>query len=211
MFKAILAAAAALTLTAQITIADTFKAGEHYEVLSTPVVTANKSKIEVVELFWYGCGHCYKFEPMLVAWKKQLPADVDAKGQPAMWNSAMQLHARAFYTAKALKVLDVMHPVLFNEMNVERKRLNSEASIKELFVKNGVDGDAFSKTFNSFGVSSQIKLADSRARSYGLQGTPEIVVNGKYRIATGLAGSQAKMLEVAAFLIEKERQMMLAK
>lgn len=206
MLKVILAAFAVLSLSAQLALAETFKAGEHYEVLPTPVITSDKSKVEVVELFWYGCGHCFKFEPMLEAWKKQQGEDVVVVGQPAMWNATMQLHAKAFYTAKALNVLDKMHQSLFNAMNIQKQRLKDEASIKALFVKNGVDGEAFSKTFNSFGVNSQIKLADSRARSYRMQGTPEMVVNGKYRIAAGLAGSQAKMLEVASFLIEQERQ-----
>ena len=71
-----------------------------------------------------------------------------------------------------------------------------------------MDAETFKKTFASFGVESQVKLADSRARSYGVQGTPEIIVNGKYRIASSLAGSQSKMLEVASFLIEKERKML---
>ena len=208
MFKVILAAVAAVTLTAQLAVAEAFKAGEHYEVLSAPVVTSDKSKIEVVGLFWYGCSHCYKFEPMLEAWQKQQTADVNFLAQPAMWNTPMRLHAQAFYTAKTLKVLDTLHPALFAAMNVERKRLNDEASIKAVFVKNGVDGEAFSKTFSSFGINSQVSLADSRARSYGIQGTPELVVNGKYRVAAGLAGSQAKMLEVVSFLVEKERKAM---
>ncbi|NRB37843.1 MAG: thiol:disulfide interchange protein DsbA/DsbL [Pseudomonadales bacterium] len=205
MLKVILAAAAAFTLTAQLAIADTFKAGEHYEVLPVPVVTSDKTKVEVVELFWYGCGHCFKFEPMLKTWKRQQGEDVVVLGQPAIWNKTMTLHAQAFYTAKALNVLDKMHPILFQVMNIEKNRLKNEDSIKAVFVKNGVDAEAFSKTFNSFGISSQVKLAESRARSYRMQGTPEMVVNGKYRIAAGLAGSQAKMLEVASFLIEKER------
>ena len=183
-------------------------AGKHYKVLPYPVRTRDASKVEVVELFWYGCGHCYKFEPMFEAWAKQQAADVLVLQQPAMWNKTMRVHAHAYYTAQALGVLDTTHMPLFKALNVDRKRLADKASLQAFFVKLGVDGEKFAKTFDSFGVNSQVNLADSRARSYKMQGTPEIVVNGKYRVASGLAGSQAGMLEVASYLIEKERKAM---
>ncbi len=206
MLKVCLSLFAAMAFSFQVTMAEEFKAGTHYQVLSPAVVTSDKTKIEVVELFWYGCGHCYKFEPLLQAWKKQQQADVTVLGQPAIWNATMQLHATAFYTAKALRVLDTLHPAIFRTMHVEKNRLNNQKAIEKVFTKQGVDAQKFNKTFASFGVQSQVKLADSRARSYGVQGTPEMVVNGKYRISASLAGSQPKMLEVASFLIEKERQ-----
>lgn len=210
MLKPILTALLAFTLTAQVTLAETFKAGEHYEVLPATVMTSDKSKIEVVELFWYGCGHCFHFEPMLTVWKAQQADDIVVKQQPAMWNKTMTLHAKAFYTAQALGLLDKIHEPLFAALNdkTQRRTLNNEEGLQAFFVKFGVDKETFTKTFNSFGINSQAKLADSRARSYRMQGTPEIVVNGKYRVAAGLAGSQAKMLEVASFLIEKERQLL---
>ena len=208
MLRVFVSLLAAMAFSIQLAIAADFKAGTHYQLLSAPVITSDKTKIEVVELFWYGCGHCYKFEPMLQAWKKQQSDDVIVIGQPAMWNPTMQLHATAFYTAKALRVLDKLHPAIFHTMHVEKNRLKSTDAIADIFIKQGVDAETFKKTFASFGVESQVKLADSRARSYGVQGTPEIIVNGKYRIASSLAGSQSKMLEVASFLIEKERKML---
>ena len=117
----------------------------------------------------------------------------------------MELHARAYYTADVLGVLDTMNPVLFQAMNVDGKRLASEEEIKALFVANGVEADAFTKAFNSFGVSSQVKQADARARTAKITGTPSMMVNGKYLVTARKAGSQAGMLEVADFLVEKER------
>lgn len=205
MLKNIAKLACLFILFSNVAIAEEFEAGKDYEVLPAPVITHDKSKVEVVELFWYGCTHCFHFEPMLNAWKAKQADDVDFLRVPAMWNSSMQLHAKAFYTAKALGVLDKMHPVIFHAMNVEHNRLRTEDAIAELFAKQGLDAEAFSKTFNSFGVNSQVKLAESRAKSYRLQGTPEMVVNGKYRLSTSLTGSQEKMLKVADFLIAKER------
>ena len=111
----------------------------------------------------------------------------------------------AYYTADVMGVLDTMHNVIFQAMNVDRKRLGSEDEIAELFAANGVDEAEFRKTFNSFGVGSQTRQANSRVRSAKISGTPELLINGKYRINTRAAGSQANMLKIADFLIAKER------
>ena len=128
---------------------------------------------------------------MLTQWKKTLAEDVDFRGSPAIWNPNMELHARAFYTAQVLGVMDTMHPVIFQAMNVDRKRLGSEQEIADLFVANGVSAEDFSKAFNSFGVNSQVRQANSRARAAKVTGTPSLMVNGKYRIDTRKAGGQA--------------------
>lgn len=185
--------------------ADNYIAGKHYEVLPTPVTTRNKNKIEVLEVFWYGCSHCFDFEPMLVSWKSKLPNDTDFYQMPAMWNPVMVLHAQGFYTAKALGILDKVHQPFFNALNVEKKRINNQAALASYFTTFGVDKKTFDKTFNSFGVTSQVALANSRAKSYRIQGTPEIIINGKYRVASSMAGNQPEMLKIASFLIEKER------
>ena len=205
MPKILLAAFAALLFSVQTVNADTYVAGQHYEVLPSPVLTRDKNKIEVVELFWYGCSHCFSFEPMLGTWANQLPEDVDFPQVPAVWNKTMELHARAFYTANALGILDKVPQPFFTALNVERQRLNNQGSIATFFSKFGVEKKTFDNTFNSFGVNSQVKLAESRAVSYRMQGTPEIVVNGKYRVAGNLAGSHENMLKVAQFLVNKER------
>lgn len=184
---------------------DTWKAGEDYDVISPAIRTAEPDKIEVHEFFWYGCGHCYNFEPLVVQWKKTLPEDVVVVGSPAIWNKPMELHAQAFYTAEVLGVLDDVHLPMFQALNVDGKRLLSEKEIATLFEKHGVDREEFSRAFNSFGVSSMTRQANARARAAKITGTPEMMVNGKYRITTRKAGSQANMLKIADFLIEKER------
>lgn len=194
-----------LMLLAQPAVADEYIAGTHYEVLPAQVITRDKNKIEVVELFWYGCVHCFHFEPVIGAWKAKLATDVDFHQVPAMWNPTMSLHAQAFYTAKSLGVLDKIHQPFFAYLNVQKKSLKDIDDLADFFAQYGVDRENFRKTFNSFGVTSQLNLADSRARSYRIQGTPEMVINGKYRISSSMSGSQAKMLEVAEFLIAKER------
>ena len=188
--------------------AKSYVEGTHYDLIVPSVLTADAARIEVVEFFWYGCGHCYNFEPMVGQWKKSLGEDVAFRGSPAVWNKSMELHARAYYVAEVLGVLDTMHIVLFQAMNVDKKRLSSEAEVAALFAANGVSTEDFTKALNSFGVSSQARQAASRARAAKITGTPEMMVNGKYRITTRKAGNQAKMLEIATFLIDKERAAM---
>lgn len=182
-----------------------FEEGKHYERLSQPVRTRDDDKIEVVELFWYGCPHCFHIEPLISTWLTQQPDDVDFWRSPAMWNNAMQVHARAFYTAEALGMLEQLHGPLFEAINLQGRELTREAELKQLFVDHGVKPEDFDKTFKSFGVTAKVQQADARARSYQIRGTPEIVVDGTYRITARLAGSQAAMLEVVDFLIDRIR------
>lgn len=180
--------------------------GEGFVRIAQPVRTSDANKIEVVEVFWYGCSHCFDFEPMVSAWAKQLPEDVAFVQSPAMWNDLMVLHAQAFYTAKALNILDQVHEPLFDEINLKKNPLRNRDAIEKLFLEHSnIDAETFRKTFDSFGVKSQVRQADSRARSYGIAGTPELIVNGKYRVTGRAAGSKANMLKVAEQLIEQER------
>lgn len=182
-----------------------YQEGVHYDVVSPALRARNPEKIEVVEFFWYGCGHCYNFEPLLTRWKKTLADDVDFVGSPAIFRPPMDLHAKAYYTALALGVFDTMHPAVFAAMNVDRKPLGTEADLAALFEANGVSAKDFASTFNSFGINSQMRQADARWRSVKISGTPELLVAGKYRVTTGKAGSQAGMLKIADYLISMER------
>jgi protein dithiol oxidoreductase (disulfide-forming) len=182
-----------------------YQAGKHYQVIPVPVRTANPDKIEVNEVFWYGCPHCYHFEAILEPWVKKLPADVDFERTPAIWRPAMEVHSRAYFAAKQLNMLDAMHMVIFKSMQEEKKGLVNEDEVAALFVAHGADDAAIRKAYNSFSVQSLTRQADARVRSYGVQGTPEIIVNGKYRVSSSDTGSQESMLDVASFLIEKER------
>lgn len=193
----------ALLLSGGTSAEEQWEEGVHYTLIN-PAIRMPGKNVVVTEFFWYGCGHCYNFEPMLEAWGEQLPEGSVLEPSPAAWNDGMSLHARAYYTALALKVKDQVHLKIFEAMNLKRNRLGSQAAIKEIFVANGVDGDAFDNAFTSFGVDSQVRLADSRARQARITGTPSMMVAGKYMISTRGAGSQANMLKIAEYLVEKE-------
>ncbi|MDG2273539.1 MAG: thiol:disulfide interchange protein DsbA/DsbL [Halioglobus sp.] len=184
----------------------TYVAGVDYDLITPPVRVVDGDKIQVTEFFWYGCGHCYTFEPMLEQWKKIQPDDVSFRGVPAVWAEKMELHAKAYYAAQTLGVLDTMNPVIFQAMNVDRKPLATQAEIASLFVANGVSEEDFTKAFNSFGVSSLVRQGIATAKSAQITGTPALMVDGKYHVSSRKAGSQADMLKVVDFLVEQERQ-----
>tara|TARA_R110002073_G_scaffold214922_2_gene375230 strand:- start:2102 stop:2743 length:642 start_codon:yes stop_codon:yes gene_type:complete len=184
-----------------------FVAGTHYTELAAPVNTNDSSKIEVLEVFWYGCSHCFRFEPLIANWEATMAADVDFGRFPAMWNGLMEVHAQVYYTAEAMDVLDAVHEPVFNAINLEGNRLQNEGQIGALFAKQGVSEADFKKAFNSFSVRTKVNQAKQRMQAYEIRSTPNMIVNGKYLVTTGEAvRTQAEMLEVVDFLVEKERQ-----
>jgi len=180
--------------------------GTHYQRIEAPAKTRKGDKIVVTEVFWYGCSHCNQFQPIFEAWGKQLRDDVVIDHSPAIWNKPMIVHAHLFYTVKAFRLEDKMHREIFDAMHLDKKRLASKEQIFPLFEKHGISEVDFTKTFDSFGIKSQVQQANARARGYGITGTPEVVVNGKYRISGRMTGSQGEMLNVASYLIAKERR-----
>ena len=184
-----------------------YEADKHYLVLPQAVRTSDPGKIEVAEVFWYGCPHCYQYSGTIKAWADTLADDVVFVRNPTtLGRRQAEIHTRAYYTAKALNNLDKMHGKLFSAYHDQKNYLRNEREIGDLFVEAGVDRDKFTSVFNSFGVISQSAQAESRARGYRVTGTPSLIVNGRYRITGQSAGSNAAMLDIAEFLIEKERQ-----
>jgi cyclophilin family peptidyl-prolyl cis-trans isomerase/protein-disulfide isomerase len=182
-----------------------FVAGEHYVVLDRPVPTRDSSKVEVVELFSYGCPHCYEFEPLVKEWGKQQAGDVDFWFSPAVWSKSMELYAKAFYTARELDVEEKIHLPLFTAIVIKQKSIRNESDLADFFAQHGVDKKVFTETFNSAAVEKRARHAEERVRLYKPVGVPEIIVNGKYRVDRMRAGGLTEMLAVAEYLVNKER------
>lgn len=183
-----------------------FVEGTHYDELSSPVRTADPNKVEVTEVFWYGCGHCYAFEPLVESWEAQLASDVAFVRSPGMWSQIMETHAQIYFVAQALGVLDKTHVLIFDEIHQRGNSLQTQQAVRALFVREGVDADEFDKTWSSFAVNSKVKQAGTRMIDYGVRGVPSLIVNGKYRVSANTAvPTQADMLRVVNFLVEKER------
>ena len=187
------------------TTQNTYLAGEHYVVLDRPVPTRDNSKIEVVEMFTYGCPHCYELEPLVKAWGSQQASDIDFWFFPAIWSRQMELYARAFYAANKLEVSEKIHLPLFNAIVIEQKSIRNEGDLADFFESHGVDRNIFTETFNSAEVEKQAAHAEERVRLYKPVGAPEIIVNGKYRVDRMHAGGLTEMLMVTDYLVNKER------
>jgi len=199
------------TLLMQASPAFAIDEGFEYKLVTPVMGTADKTKVEVIEMFWYGCPHCNDFEPTLNKWLDKKPENVNFVRVPAIFRDTWVPHARAYYTAEALGVLDKTHSLFFKAVHKDRIRLATEKDIAAFFVSNGVTQEAFTQAWNSFVVQSRVKRAITLTRRSGITGVPAMVVNGKYRTSAkdatinnpGGAGND-DMLRVVDALIKKE-------
>jgi len=180
--------------------------GIQYERLVAPVPTVDANKVEVVELFWYGCPHCYRLEPDLKKWLKNKPANVVFVRVPAVFRPIWAFHAKVYYTAEVLGVLDKVHEAMFEAMHVQRRKMSSVDEVKALFAQYGVTSEKFDNAFNSFAVDAKVRRATDLTRRYGLEGVPALVINGKYVTDGVMAHGHNGMLQVTDYLISKESQ-----
>lgn len=184
--------------------ADTPQEGKQYERMTPPQPTSDPDKIEVMEFFWYGCPHCYHFEPELNAWLKNKPQNVRFIRQPAVFNPQWRAHAKAFFTAEALGVLDKVHADFYDSIQNKKRALTDEEDLAKFFAEHGVTDQDFRSAYKSFAVDSRLRQADTMAARYGITGTPSLIVNGKYRVTGTLAKSFPNMLAITDYLIKQE-------
>jgi len=185
--------------------------GQHYvRMVPTQPTTGGADKIEVAEIFWYGCNHCYSFEDFINRWKQDAPANVRFVRIPAIWNPLVRLHAQLYYTEEVLvnngKIAEpeTFRAAVFAEYHRRGNRLASVESIQELFAKHGVSADDFNSTWSSFEVAQKLRVAQDLARRYSISGVPTMVVNGKYRTGAAEAGGFPQLLELLDELVERE-------
>jgi thiol:disulfide interchange protein DsbA len=175
-----------------------------YETISPAQATHDPAKIEVIEFFWYGCPHCYDFEPLLNKWKETLPKNVEFIRQPAAFSEEWTKHAKAYYTAEALGVVDKIHADFFDAVQNKGEKLQTEEDLAKFFVAHGVKEADFHEAYNSFPVDAKLRQAPALAARYGITGVPAIIINGKYKTNGKVAGSHEKMIEVMNQLIQQE-------
>lgn len=195
------------SLVALPALGETFELGVNYDRLPIPVATADSSKIEVIEIFSYGCPHCYEFEPSIEAWKAKQPADVQFRRIPAVFREDWKILAQAYYAAEALGVVDKVNRPIFEAIHLKGLNPNDPSVLAAVFKDSaGVDNEEFLKVLNSFGVRSKVQQADAQGRMYRLTGVPTLIVDGKYTVyGQHLVGGNADRLAVVDFLVAKER------
>lgn len=189
----------------QVPTSERFQLGVHYQRLSpTQPTSSAPDKVEVAEVFWYGCPHCFNFDPILERWKSEAPEYVSFVRVPAVWNPLLQVHARAFYTAEALGKGAEMHTAFFQEIHERGNSLDNEAKLTEFFGRFGVDATTFKTTFESVGVHTKLQRADELSRRYRIGSVPTIIVNGKYTSDGGQAGTYEDLLALVDELTAAE-------
>lgn len=177
--------------------------GVDYKKL-TPQSTDAGDKIEVLEFFWYGCPHCYTFEPYINAWKKTKPANVELVRVPAIFRPDWEVQARTYYALSNMGVIEDLHEKIFSAIHKDKKRLNTKEQLTDFVVKNGVDRKKFDEEYSSFSVDSMVRKAKKKQTAYKLQGVPAIAVNGKYLTSGSMSGSYENLVKILDYLVKKE-------
>ncbi len=175
--------------------------GRDYALVEFPQPTPDPKRVEVLELFFYGCPHCFELEPLLEPWVKKLPKYAYFRRMPAIFNDAWVPMAKAFYAAQDLGVLEKLHSDMFNAIHLQGINLNSREVLLRFVASRGVDAKKFGEAYDSFGVQNQVSQARQLTSAYGIQGVPSMIVDGKYRTSSSMTGSHEKLFPVLNQLI----------
>ena len=182
-----------------------FREGVHYELVDNPTTVRDPSKIEVAEVFWFGCNHCYALEPYIARWKKDMSSDVAFLKSPATWNEMLKTHANIYYTAKALGIEQQFVPAAFNTIQNEGRMLTGGTELEYYFKGFDIERDKYKAVSTSFGVRNAVDQADKKMKQWQVTGVPSLIVNGKYRVSASRSVRTDQLFDVVDFLIEKER------
>lgn len=199
LMNSLLVAAALLVSGAAVAAAEL---GKDYTLLNPAQPTSTK-KVEVLEFFFYECGHCYHLHPKLAAWEKTMPKDVDLIYVPTMFRDSTEPLARTFYALEGMGQIKQLDDAIYQAIHVNNVSLFDLESIGSFLASRGVDRAKFAAAYNSFSVQSKVTRAKQMIRSYGIQGTPTLIVDGKY-VITGLQPED--MIRVLNDVIAKARK-----
>ncbi|MGB4811905.1 MAG: thiol:disulfide interchange protein DsbA/DsbL [Methylophilaceae bacterium] len=181
--------------------------GQDFDKTAQPTATENPTKIEVNEIFWYGCIHCYHMDPVLEAWAKKLPADVVFKRTPGLPNPSWAPMAKAYYTLEELKLLGKLHTPLFDAVNKDKilNPTDEKAIIDWITQQSGLDKSKIESNFNSFSMNNKLNRAAQTFKASGATGVPTLVIDGQYLTSSSMAGGNEQALKVVDYIIAKVR------
>lgn len=179
--------------------------GPAYSQVKPVLPTQSGGKIEVVEIFWYGCSHCFSFEPHVNAWLETKPEDVVFRQVPGVLNSRWAVHARGFFAAEKMDALDKFHAPLFNALHVQRRNIFTRDALVDFAAEAGLDKKTFARHYESNETEVKMKQAFLMARDAKITGVPSLIVNGRYLVSSS-AGSFERMIQTVDQLIRKERR-----
>ncbi|WOT05484.1 thiol:disulfide interchange protein DsbA/DsbL [Shewanella youngdeokensis] len=186
--------------------------GVNYRVLSTPVET-NSEQVQVMAFFWYGCPHCKSFEVPLLHWQQSLPDNIEVLQSPAIWSQAMALHAKVFFMVQDMPNHAEVHAALFTEIIALRAEADVEVQTKRLadFLQEyGLSHADFTAQLVSPDLDNKLQQAIDIMQQSTMEGTPAVLVNGRYLVLNKSADSFEQVLDIANFLIVKEQNRLAA-
>jgi protein dithiol oxidoreductase (disulfide-forming) len=205
MLKTLMVAVAGLGLSAAVSAQELVE-GQHYELLKTPVEThVDDGQIEVTEVFWFGCPHCYRLQEPINEWYETLEDDVSVEHMPATMGGDWNTHATAFYAAESLGIEDELHADFFNAIHQDGRSLTETDDIAAFFAEYGVSEEEAKQALTAFSVRSEVNKANGRMREMRLMGVPALVIDGRYVITPSTAGSLENMPKIAQTLVEQVR------
>ena len=196
-----------------------YEAGKQYFLVEPPQPTTTGDKIEVLEVFSYACPACNSFQTIANKIKSELPENAQMAYLPAAFrpDEDWPVFQRAFYAAQALGLVEKTHDAMFDAVwkegslkitdPVSHKVVQPLPTIEDVakfYAKYGVTAEEFVGTANSFAVNAKIKRADAQVKAYGVDSTPTIIVNGKYRLNAQSAGGWDKVPALVTYLVNLE-------
>jgi thiol:disulfide interchange protein DsbA len=193
-----------------------WKEGENFTAypVAQPVA-APPGKVEVIEGFWYGCGHCYTLEPRVESWEKSKPDWVVLRRLPVIWNEVTREDARLYYTIESLGLVDKLHAEVFRQIHARHQPLTvikggrvdkaaTEKAAREFLTARGVSAEDFDKHYRTFSAENKLRQAENASRRYLLDHTPMFIVHGKYLTDVEMAGGVDQLFQLVSDLAARE-------
>lgn len=177
-----------------------------YQPLPFPQNTRNPDKIEVLEYFWFGCPHCFAFEPAINNWAETRADDVDFVRHAPPLNKSWTAHSEAFYAVEVMGVTETFFEPLFDAIHVKKRPLRDRKRIAAFAGELGIDEKKMLETMKSFAVNTRMRQAMKMATESRVNSVPSVVVNGKYLTSVSMAGGHEQVIQVINELIDKERK-----
>jgi len=178
-----------------------------FSALDRPLPTEAPGKVEVIEFFWYGCPHCAQVEPFVEAWESKLPSDVVFRREHVIWDARAetQTHARLFLTLRTMGIVRQHQQAVFDAVHKDRTDFRNEKAVYDWAVKRGIERSRFESIYKSFGTEAQLKRSKAITTTYGIDGVPTFIVNGRYSTEPHRAGGERQLIQIIDRLIQQER------
>ncbi len=188
-----------------------WQAGTNYQLLAAPQPpSVPAGKVEVSEVFWYGCGHCYALDPALETWKTKKPEYIVFVRIPVIWGPMHRQHAKLYYTLQALRRPD-LHSKVFDAIHQQglqlaaRDEVDARAQQLAFLGSHGVPEKDFNAAYDSMTVTANVLRAEDLTRKFAIANVPVMIVNGKYSTSVGEAGGTAELLTLINDLAASEK------